>query len=114
MQSMNRRTLVSAMVLSLSLVAAQPALAVAAPLPGTTTQTLKLKTIHFNVRNDSGATVTLSAGEMRCTLEPGKTASLKLPEGTALIVVNGTAHIAAGSVVTTVQKGLDGNTLAIS
>jgi PDZ domain-containing secreted protein len=66
------------------------------------------------VRNDAKSTLVLKAGEQQYSIEPGKTAQMKLAEGAELINVNGTEKQAAGSVLTTVSKQLQGNTLAVS
>ena len=70
--------------------------------------------IGFQVRNDSGQTVTLEAGEKKVTLGAGETAAMKLPEGAQLLTVSGTPHLQAGAVVTTVTGDLKGSTLSIS
>ena len=75
---------------------------------------IKVKTISFSLRNDSAAPVTIQAGDQQFTVEPGKTTQMKLAIGVQVIAVNGTTHIAAGSVVTQVNSTLQGNTLAIS
>ena len=70
--------------------------------------------VSFNVRNDAKATLVLKSGEQQITIEPGKTAKVKLAEGAEVINVSGTAKQAAGTVLTKVDKQLQGNTLAVS
>ena len=113
---MNRKIVAIAMAISLSPLAAQPLFAapVAASAKHTADKSAKVKTVSFNLRNDSAASVTIQAGDQQFTVEPGKTASMKLAVGVQVIAVNGTNHIAAGSVVTQVNSTLQGNTLAIS
>lgn len=72
------------------------------------------KVISFSVRNDSKGTLVLKAGEQQYTIEPGKTTQLKVAEGSDLVNVSGTEKQTAGSVLTKVNKQLQGNTLAIS
>ena len=72
------------------------------------------KMVSFSVRNDSKSTLVLQAGEQQISIDPGKTAKLKLAEGAQITNVNATEKRAAGSVVATVGKELDGNTLAVS
>ena len=74
----------------------------------------KSKLISFNLRNDSKETLVLKSGDQQYTVEPGKSTVLKLEEGTDLVNVNATAHMAPGALVTKVTKELQGNTLAIS
>ena len=113
---MNRRILTAAMAISLSVFAAQGVFA--APLaphsPATSDKPVKVKAVSFNVRNDSAMTQTVKAGDQQFTIEPGKSAAVKFPEGTQLTTVNGTSRIAAGSVLTVVTKDLGGNTIVIS
>lgn len=111
---MHRRIVVAAMasVLSFSSVGALHA----APMPGFHhgSDNGSGKMISFSVRNDSKTTLVLKAGDKQFTIEPGKTTTMKLQEGSQLINVNGSEKQAAGSVLTTVQKQLQGNTLAVS
>ena len=72
------------------------------------------KMISFNVRNDSSTPLMLQAGDQQITIEPGKVAKLKLTEGASVTTVNATPNRAAGSVLATVGKQLEGNTLAVS
>ena len=113
---MNRRILTAAMAMSLSLCAAQTVCA--APLfalsPTASDKPVKVKTISFNLRNDSGMILTVQIGTQQITVQPGKSTALKLPEGTQITSVTATAHVAAGSVLTTVNSNLNGNTLAVS
>jgi hypothetical protein len=113
---MNRRIVAAAMASVLSLSAAGSLHA--APLsvfgqPAADNVT-KVKMVSFNVRNDSKQSLVLEAGGQQITIEPGKSAVLKVGEGTDVVNVSGTSHVAAGSVVTKVTKDLQGNTLAIS
>ena len=113
---MNRKIVALAMAISLSPLAAQPLFAapVAASAKNSVDKPIKVKTVSFSLRNDSAASVTIQAGDQQFTVESGKTASMKLAIGVQVIAVNGTTHIAAGSVVTQVSTTLQGNTLAIS
>lgn len=112
---MHRRILTAAMasVLSLSVAGSLHA----APLSlfhdnGTSAPAGKM--VSFTVRNDAKATLVLKSGEQQFTIEPGKTAKMKLVEGAEVINVSGTAKQAAGTVLTKVDKQLQGNTLAVS
>ena len=112
---MHRRIVSAAMatVLSLSAVGSLHA----APLEvfsHTSDKAAVVKKISFNVRNDSGTTLVLQTGSQQVSIEPGKTTTLKLEEGSEVITVNGDSHRAAGSLLTKVSKELQGNTLAVS
>ena len=113
---MDRKIVALAMAMSLSPLAAQTlwAAPVAASSKKSADKPVKVKTVSFSLRNDSAASVTVQAGDQQFTVEPGKTAAMKLAVGVQVIAVNGTTHIAAGSVVTQVNSTLQGNTLAIS
>ena len=112
---MTRRILTAAMAVALSVVA--PRVVVAQPTSGaTSSQTAKpakAKLIKFQLRNDSGAPLTVQAGDVQQTVNAGQTVSFKVQEGLQMIAVSGTPHVAAGGVLTTVTSELDGNTLAV-
>jgi hypothetical protein len=73
----------------------------------------KVKTIKFNVRNDSNATIKLMAGTTPLTVEPGKTVEAKVNEGDKLTYAEATSTRAAGDLVATATSQLSGNTVAI-
>lgn len=70
--------------------------------------------VSFTVRNDSKATLVLKAGDQQISIEPGKTTSVKIAEGSEIVNVSGTEKQPAGSVLTKVDRALQGNTLAVS
>ena len=72
----------------------------------------KTDMVKFTVRNDSASEVKIKAADNEVTIAPGKTADMKLPNGTQLIAVQGTSH-EAGSVLATVSSALKGNTLVV-
>ncbi len=112
---MHRRLLAAAMASALSVSVAGSAFAAPPSLFGHASDSAKAgKMISFNVRNSSGATLVLKAGDQQITIEPGKTSALKLAEGVQVTTVNSTATQAAGAVLTTVSRQLAGNTLVIS
>lgn len=119
---MNRRIVTAAMALSMSVFASQ-AFAQAfssAPATGPNTSTAtsmpaaKGKQISFHVRNDSAAAITIQAGDQQMTIAAGKSINLKLAAGTVVTTTSGTAHVAAGGTLATVDSNLSGNTLVIS
>ena len=114
---MNRRIVVAAMAGVLSLSAAGSLHA--APLgvfhhSSTSDQPSAGKMVKFNIRNESGSTLVLKAGDQQYTIESGKSLAFKLQTGAQIVNVNGTTKQAAGSVVTTVSETLKDNTLVIS
>ena len=113
---MKHRIVTTAVMLSLSVFAVQPLCAapLAAAAHSETSKPVKVKTINFHLRNDSQSPLTIQAGDQQMTIAPGKSAMLKLQEGTQVTTVNATAHVAAGAVLTMVTAQLDGNTLAVS
>lgn len=118
---MNRRIVTAAMALSMSVFASQAfaqAFAPAATGPNATnTSTMpaaKGKQISFHLRNDSAAAITIQAGDQQMTIAAGKSVNLKLAAGTVVTTTSGTAHVAAGGTLATVDSNLSGNTLVIS
>ena len=113
---MNRRIIAIAMasVLSLSAVGSLHAAPLGIFRHAPSEKQSAGKMISFNIRNDSKQTMVLKAGDQQYTVEPGKSTNLKAQEGSDVLTVNGTAHEAAGTVLTKVTKQLQGNTLAIS
>ena len=57
--------------------------------------------------------ITVKAGEQDMTLQPGKTVSVKLAEGTQIVATNTTPNYAAGSVISVVSSQLSDNTLVL-
>ena len=113
---MRHRIVVAAMasVLSLSVAGSLQAAPFAPFHHATGDKSTASKMISFHIRNDSQATLVLKAGEQQISIEPGKTASMKLPDGAEIVNVSGTTKQAAGSVLTKVDGALQGNTLAVS
>lgn len=74
-------------------------------------QSAKLHRIAFQLRNDSGQTMTVQAGDQTLSLSPGRTMAVKLPQGQSLTVAQATAHYAAGEVLAVVTDSFAGNVL---
>jgi hypothetical protein len=74
----------------------------------------KSKMVSFSLRNDSKASISVRAGEQEMTLQPGKTVSVKLAEGTQIVATNSTANYAAGAVIQVVSSGLSDSTLVLN
>ena len=76
-----------------------------------TVRTARVHLISFQVRNEAHEAMTFKAGEQSFTLKTGETLAVKLPLGTPLMAETATAHYAAGALLATVGKDLQGNTL---
>ena len=111
---MNRRLVVSAMVLAASIVGTQAVYAAPGHVktPGNPVVEAKARLVKFSLRNDSTATLKLKAGDNEYAIAPGKTADMKLPDGTQLIAVEAVSHD-PGAVIATVSSALSGNTLVL-
>lgn len=111
---MKQRILTTTMVFSLSLFTAQSMMALPFHhMAASGVGAVKVKMISFHVRNDSGASMTIKAGDQQVTISPGKTIDLKLQDAEQVTAVNATHYFAAGQVVTTVSQVLQGNTLVL-
>lgn len=78
------------------------------PLAG---QSAKVHKIAFQLRNDTGAAMTVQAGERSLLLSPGQTIGVKLPAGQSLTAGQGTSHYVEGEVLAVVGGNLAGNVL---
>jgi len=74
----------------------------------------KVKTIHFNVRNASGASIELKAGDQTMTVAAGQTMNFKLPTGTRVINTNKTEKREAGAVICEVSSALKDSTVVLN
>ncbi len=87
----------------------------AAPYPNRTNpmavQAAKVHRIAFQLRNDSGQPMTVQAGDQALVLGPGKTMSVKLPQGQSLTAAEATSHYTVGEVLAVVDGHLAGNVL---
>jgi hypothetical protein len=109
---MNRRLVISAMVLSVSMLGTQAANAMHINTPVHAAVNAKAKMVKFSVRNDSSAPIKLKAGDDEMSIAPGKTADMKVAQGTQIIALEA-QNREAGSVVATVSDSLSGNTLVV-
>ncbi len=75
---------------------------------------VKAKKVSFQIRNSCDTPLMISSGDQQYTIQPGRSILLKLDEGTKVTAVNSTAHLAAGTVLTTVSSDLQNTVLAIS
>ena len=73
----------------------------------------KSKTVSFSLRNDGKDSISVKAGEQDLTLQPGKTVSVKLAEGTQIVATNTTPNYATGAVISVVSSQLTDSTLVL-
>jgi hypothetical protein len=73
----------------------------------------KTKNVQLLLRNDTGVAIELQAGETIINIAPGKTVTVKLPEGTRLVDETATAHHNVGDVLVQVSSRLSGTTVVI-
>ena len=74
----------------------------------------KVKTIHFNVRNSSGAPIELKAGDQVMTIAAGQTMELKLANGTRVINNVKTDKREAGAIICEVSSALNDSTVVLN
>jgi hypothetical protein len=72
------------------------------------------KTVKLSVKNDSGVTIEIRAGESVMTLEAGKAMAVNLPVGTRVTTTTATKAHAAGDLLFEVSSSLSGATVRIS
>jgi hypothetical protein len=111
---MNRRSVVTAMVLGASLLASEAMYA--APVARYSPMHAmysREKLVKFNLRNATDAPIKVKAGDLEVTLPPGKDVPMKLPVGTKVVVLEASTHYTPGSVVTDVYADLSDSTLVL-
>ena len=104
---MNRRIVVGTMVMVASLIGsgavyAHPA-AIHVPVHAIFS---KSKMVSFTLRNDTKETVELSVSGNTLSIAPGKSASVKAPEGDKIVATNTTEHYAAGAIIVVASSGI--------
>lgn len=111
---MNRR-LVSAMALSVSLLASGPMFASPTLGARVPVQAMfgKTKLVSVNLRNDSKQPIKVKAGDTELTLEPGKLTPVKMSEGQTIVAQDSTPDRPAGTIIATVNSSLSGATIAL-
>jgi hypothetical protein len=72
------------------------------------------KGVKLSVKNDSGVTIEIRAGESVMTLEAGKAMAVNLPVGTRVTTTTATKAHAAGDLLFEVSSSLSGATVRIS
>jgi len=113
---MNRKSVMSVMVMAASLVSASavyaaPA-AVRTPVNAIYSNTHG-KLVKFSLRNDSSAPLKLMVGDKEMTLAPGKPVAVELASGQKIVAEETTATNKAGDVLATAFDGLNGATVSV-
>ncbi len=113
--NMKRLSVVTAMVLSASLLTSEAMfampLAVHAPVHAMLSGQ---KLVKFNVHNATTAPIKVKAGDAELTLPPGKDVPLKLPVGSKVVVEEASTHYPVGNVLTVVSNDLSEATLILN
>jgi hypothetical protein len=112
---MNRRSVVTAMVLGASMLASEAMyatpVAIHAPMHAMFSRD---KYVKFSLHNATDTPIKVKAGDQETTLPPGKDVPMKLPVGAKIVVEEASTHYTVGSVVTVVDQSLDNATLRLN
>jgi hypothetical protein len=112
---MNRRSVVTAMVLGASMLTGEAMyatpVAVHAPVYA---MFGNVKTVKFSLHNNSKEVVKVKAGETELTLQPGKTVDVKLPVGTKIVAQEQTQNYHAGDVLAVASQDLSDSTVTLN
>jgi hypothetical protein len=113
---MNRRSVVTAMVIAASMLTSEamyaaPAVAMHSPVLAMFSHE---KMVSFSMKNATSAPITVKAGEKEMTVAAGQTVALKLPLGTKVVSVNDTKDHPAGTVVVEVGSQLSDATVVFN
>jgi hypothetical protein len=73
----------------------------------------KVKTMKITVTNQTGAPVSLKAGDQEMTLAAGQSQKLKVQSGQQLVTTSDSSLGAAGRVVTGFTDGMEGSTVNV-
>lgn len=71
------------------------------------------KTVHFGVKNETAAPLKLKCGEELMSVDPGKTAQVKVPVGTKVTFVEASGPHAAGDLLAEAGGQLNGTTISV-
>ena len=71
------------------------------------------KIVHFGVRNETATPLKLKCGEEIMSVDPGKTAQVKLPVGTKVTFADASGAHAAGELLAQADGQLNGTTIAV-
>jgi hypothetical protein len=113
---MNRKSVMSVMVMAASLVSASAVYAAPASVRTPVNaiySNANGKLVKFSLRNDSSVPLKLKVGDQEMTLAPGKPVDVKLAVGQTVIAEETTATNKAGDVLATAFDGLNGATVSV-
>ncbi len=111
---MNRRSVMTAVVLGASLLMSEAVyatpVAIGSPMHAMFSRD---KLVKFSVRNSTDAPIKVKVGDAEMTLRPGTDTPMKLAVGTKIVVAETSSHYAQGSVLTVVNPDLNNATLRL-
>jgi hypothetical protein len=112
---MNRRSVVTAMVLAASIVLPGSAFAAPASVHSPVQAMLgNQKLVSFSLHNATSEPLKVKAGDKEMTLNPGSVTTVKLPAGTKIVTQEATAKYEAGSVLAVVSPELKDATVTLN
>jgi hypothetical protein len=109
-----RRTLVVASMALAACVVSTPVLHASTSFASPVHAFYKAKTIQFSLRNDTGVSLSIHAGEAVMSIEPGKTMKVNLVPGTRVTNETVTPKHSAGELLVEVSDAISGATIAIT
>ena len=71
------------------------------------------KIVHFGVTNGTDAPLKLQCGEEVVSVDPGKTAKVKLPVGSKVTFIEASGKHVAGELLAQADSHLNGTTIAV-
>ena len=111
---MNRRSVVIAMVVGVSMLTSEAMYAVPVAVHSPVYAMFGAQgLVKFSLHNDTDTPIKVKAGDTEMTLAPGKIVPVKLPVGAKVVVEEASTHYAVGSVVTVVYEELQDSTLTL-
>jgi hypothetical protein len=112
---MNRRNVVTAMVLAASIFTTGAVYAAPASVHSPVHAMLgNQKLVSFNLHNATTEPLKVKAGDQEMTLSPGSVTKVKLPAGTKIVTEEATAKYEVGSVLATVSSELKDATVTLN
>jgi hypothetical protein len=113
--NMNRRSVVTAMVLGASILTSEAMYAVPVAIHSPMHAMFsREKFVKFNLHNATNTPIKVKAGDTEVTLPPGQDVPLKLAVGVKIVVEQASTHFAEGTVVTVVSSDLSDATLTLN
>lgn len=108
---MNRLIFATTLALLSSAVFSQPVLAQqSCMLAGAQA---KVKSVNFQLRNQSDGPLLLNVGGQFVSFRPGETRKIKTDEGARITNVNATAHLAPGQLIVVAARAFEGDVVIV-